>query len=295
MYFGAKPVIVDVEPRTMTIDPAAVEAAITERTKAIMPVDLAGVPCDYEPLIEHARRNNLVVIGDSAHALPTRYRGQMIGTVADLTAFSFYVTKPLATGEGGMLVTDNAEWAERAQVMSLHGMSRDAWKRHTSEGSWFYEVVAPGYKYNLTDVAAALGLRQLAKQDRFLAERLSIVEQYHAAFREIPEVKAPSAPEYGESSWHLYTLKLNLDRLTADRAEVIKALNAENIGTSVHFIPLHLHPSYRDRYGFTPDSFPVAYQEYRRVISLPIFPGMTDEDVNDVIGAVRKVVAHYRR
>ena len=295
MYFGAKPVIVDVEPQTMTIDPAAVEAAITERTKAIMPVDLAGVPCDYEPLIEHARRNNLVVIGDSAHAIPTRYKGQMIGTVADITAFSFYVTKPLATGEGGMLVTDNQEWAERAQVMSLHGMSRDAWKRHTSEGSWFYEVVAPGYKYNLTDVAAALGLRQLAKQDRFMAERLAIVEKYHAAFREIPEIEAPSDQPYGDSSWHLYLLKLNLDRLTVDRAEVIKALNAENIGTSVHFIPLHLHPSYKERYGFTPDSFPVAYQEYRRVISLPIFPGMTPQDVDDVIGAVRKVVGHYRR
>jgi len=295
MYFGAKPVIVDVEPQTMTIDPAAVEAAITERTKAIMPVDLAGVPCDYEPLIEHARRNDLVVIGDSAHAIPTTYKGQMIGTVADITAFSFYVTKPLATGEGGMLVTDNQEWAERAQVMSLHGMSRDAWKRHTSEGSWFYEVVAPGYKYNLTDVAAALGLRQLAKQDRFMAERLTIVEQYHAAFREIPEVEVPSEQAYGESSWHLYMLKLNLDRLTVDRAEVIKALNAENIGTSVHFIPLHLHPSYRERFGFTPESFPVAYQEYRRVISLPIFPGMTDQDVDDVIGAVRKVVSHYRR
>jgi len=227
--------------------------------------------------------------------MPTKYKDQMIGTVADITAFSFYVTKPLATGEGGMLVTDNQEWAERAQVMSLHGMSRDAWKRHTSEGSWSYEVVAPGFKYNLTDVAAALGLRQLTKQDRFLAERQAIVERYHASFREIPEVEVPSVPNYGTSSWHLYLLKLNLDRLTVDRAEVIKALNAENIGTSVHFIPLHLHPSYRERYGFTPESFPVAYQEYRRVISLPIFPGMTQDDIDDVVGAVRKVVSHYRR
>jgi perosamine synthetase len=276
MYFGATPVIVDVEPQTMLIDPAAVEAAITERTRAIMPVDLAGVPCDYDPLIEHARRHNLAVIGDSAHALPSRYRGTMLGSVADLTAFSFYATKPLATGEGGMLTTDNEAWASRAQTMSLHGMSRDSWNRYTSEGSWYYEVVAPGFKYNLTDVAAALGLRQLAKQDRFLAERLAIVEQYHAAFRELPEVQVPTVPDHVESSWHLYMLKLNLDRLRADRAEVIKALNAENIGTSVHFIPLHLHPSYRDRYGYTPDSFPVAYQEYRRVISLPIWPGMSE-------------------
>lgn len=295
MYFGATPVIVDVDPKTMLIDPAAVEAAITERTKAVMPVDLAGVPCDYDPLIEHARRNDLVVIADSAHALPTRYRGKMVGTVADLTAFSFYATKPLATGEGGMLTTDNDEWADRARVMSLHGMSRDAWKRHTSEGSWYYEVVAPGFKYNLTDMAAALGLRQLTKQDRFLAERQAIVERYQVAFRELPEVEVPTTPAHVDSSWHLYLLKLNLDRLTVGRAAVIEGLKAENIGTSVHFIPLHLHPSYRDRFGYTPDSFPVAYREYRRVISLPIWPGMTDEDVDDVIGAVRKVVGHYRR
>lgn len=295
MYFGAKPVIVDVEPKTMTIDPAAVEAAITERTKAIMPVDIAGVPCEYDALRDIATRHRLPLVGDAAHALPSYYRDEMVGTICDLTAFSFYATKTLTTGEGGMLVTDNQEWAERAQVMSLHGMSRDAWKRHTAEGSWYYEVVAPGFKYNLTDVAAALGLRQLTKQERFLAERRAIAERYRAAFDELPEIEAPTVPSHVETCWHLYLLKLNLDRLTADRAEVIKAINAENIGTSVHFIPLHLHPSYRERYGYTPDSFPVAYQEYRRVISLPLFPGMTDEDVDDVIGAVRKVVAHYRR
>ncbi|MFN8633654.1 MAG: DegT/DnrJ/EryC1/StrS family aminotransferase [Chloroflexota bacterium] len=295
MYFGATPVIVDVDPKTMNLDPAAVEAAVTEKTKAIMPVDLAGVPCDYDELREIASKHSVRIVADSAHALPSRYKDEMVGTLGDLTAFSFYVTKPLATGEGGMLVTDNAEWAERAQVMSLHGMSRDAWKRHTSEGSWFYEVVAPGFKYNITDVAAALGLRQLTKQDRFLAERLAIVKRYHAAFEPMPEVEVPFAPDYVESSWHLYMLKLNLDRLTVDRAEVIKALGAENVGTSVHFIPLHLHPSYRERYGYTPESFQVAYHEYRRVISLPIFPGMSDQDVDDVIAAVQKVVRHYRR
>src|SRR5215211_1506650 len=235
MYFGAKPVIVDVEPNTMTIDPAAVEAAITERTRAIMPVDLAGVPCDYEPLIEHARRHDLVVIADAAHALPTRYRGTMVGTVADLTAFSFYATKPLATGEGGRLTTDNAEWADRARVMSLHGMSRDAWKRHTSEGSWYYEVVAPGFKYNLTDMAAALGLRQLTKQERFLADRASIAARFNAAFGELGELEIPTVPDDVETSWHLYLLRLNLDRLSCDRARFIEALAAENIGTSVHF------------------------------------------------------------
>jgi dTDP-4-amino-4,6-dideoxygalactose transaminase len=295
LYFEATPVIVDVEPLNMTISPAAVEAAITPRTRAIMPVDLAGVPCDYDALREIARRHKLVLLADSAHAIPTRYKGQMVGTIADITAFSFYVTKPLATGEGGMLVTDNQQWAERAQVMSLHGMSRDAWKRHTSEGSWYYEVVAAGFKYNMTDMAAALGLRQLTKQERFLKERLAIVDRYHEAFASLPEVEIPTTPADTASAWHLYMLKLNLDSLTADRGEVIKALNAENIGTSVHFIPLHLHPAYKDRYGYAPESFPVAYDEFRRVISLPLWPGMSNADVEDVTGGVQKVVRHFRR
>jgi dTDP-4-amino-4,6-dideoxygalactose transaminase len=295
MYFGARPVIVDVDPVTLNIDPAAVEAAITERTKAIMPVDLAGVPCEYDALREIGRRHNVVLVGDAAHSLPARYKDEMVGTLCDITAFSFYVTKPLATGEGGMLVTNSREWAERAQVMSLHGMSRDAWKRHTAEGSWYYEVVAPGYKYNLTDVAAAIGLRQLTKQERFREERAAIASRYGAAFRQLPEVQAPTAPDHVESSWHLYLLRLNLDRLRVDRSEVIKAINAENIGTSVHFIPLHLHPAYHERYGYTPNSFPVSYQQYQRVISLPIFPGMSDADVQDVVNAVSKVVSHYRR
>ena len=295
LYFEARPVIVDVDPVTLNIDPAAVEAAITERTRAIMPVDLAGVPCEYDALREIARRHNLVLIGDAAHSLPARYKDEMVGTLCGITAFSFYVTKPLATGEGGMLVTDNEQWADRAQIMSLHGMSRDAWKRHTTEGSWYYEVVAPGFKYNMTDVAAAIGLRQLTKQERFRAERLGIAERYSAAFSELPELETPRVPDHVDTAWHLYLLRLNLDQLTVDRAEVIKALNAENIGISVHFIPLHLHPAYRERYGYTPESFPTAYEEYRRVISLPIFPGMTDEDIGDVIGAVQKVVRHYRR
>jgi dTDP-4-amino-4,6-dideoxygalactose transaminase len=295
MYFGARPVIVDVDPTTLNIDPGAVEAAVTEKTRAIMPVDLAGVACEYDPLRELASLKELVLVEDAAHALPTRYRGEMVGTIASITAFSFYATKTLATGEGGMLVTDNDQWAERAQVMSLHGMSRDAWKRHTAEGSWYYEVVAPGFKYNMTDMAAALGLRQLSKQARFLAERTAIAERYNAAFADLAEVETPTVPAHVETSWHLYLLRLNLDRLTVDRGEVIKALNAENIGTSVHFIPLHLHPVYRERFGYTPDSFPMAYQEYRRVISLPIFPGMTPADVDDVIGAVRKVVRSVRR
>ena len=295
LYFGARPVLVDVDRRTLNIDPAAVEAAVTARTRAIITVDMGGVPCDYAALGAIAARRGLVIVDDAAHAIPSRYQGRMIGSVANLTAFSFYVTKPLATGEGGMLLTDDDGYAERARTMRLHGMSRDAWKRYTAEGSWYYEVVAPGFKYNLTDIAAALGLRQLAKQDRFRAERARIAARYDAAFRELAELEVPFVPNDVETSWHLYILRLNLDRLSADRARVIEALAAENIGTSVHFIPLHLHPWYREEYGFVPDSFPVAFDEYRRAISLPIFPGMTGADVDDVISAVHKVVHHYRR
>ena len=295
LYLGARPVLVDVDRRTLNIDPAAVEAAVTERTRAIVTVDMAGVPCDYDALRSIATRHNLVILDDAAHALPSRYKGRMIGSVADLTAFSFYVTKPLATGEGGMLLTDDDGYAERAQIMRLHGMSRDAWKRYTAEGSWYYEIVAPGFKYNLTDLAAAIGLRQLAKQERFLAERTRIAARYDAAFRALPELEVPLVPADVETSWHLYILRLNLDRLSVDRAQVIRALGAENVGTSVHFIPLHLHPWYSEEYGYTSDAFPAAYGEYQRAISLPIFPGMTDADVRDVIDAVQKVVRHYRR
>ena len=295
LYFGARPVLVDVDPRTLNVDPAAVEAAVGERTRAIISVDIGGLPCDYDRLLEIARRRGLVLIDDAAHALPSRYRGRMLGSVADLTAFSFYATKPLATGEGGMLLTDDARYAERVAIMSLHGISKDAWKRYTAEGSWYYEIVAPGFKYNMTDVAAALGLRQLTKQERFRDQRAAIRARYDAAFAGLPEVEVPWVPDDVETSWHLYVLRLRLDRLTADRARVVKALAAENVGTSVHFIPLHLHPWYRERYGFRPETFPHALAQYERAISLPIFPGMRDHDVDDVIAAVGKVVRSYRK
>jgi perosamine synthetase len=295
LYFRATPILVDVDPRTLNVEPSAVAAAITERTRAIISVDIGGVPCDYDPLLELARRHGLALIDDAAHALPSRYRGRPVGTIADLTAFSFYATKTLTTGEGGMLLTDDERYAERAQVMSLHGISHDAWKRYTAEGSWYYEIVAPGFKYNMTDVAAALGLRQLAKQDRFLAERAAIAARYDRAFRELPELEPPTIPDDVETSWHLYIVRLNLERLDVDRAQFVKALSAENVGSSVHFIPLHCHPWYRQRFGFEPDAFPNAFREYRRAISLPIYPGMSDGDVDDVIAAVAKIARTYRR
>jgi len=294
-YFDARPVLVDVRPDDLNIDPERIEDAITGRTRAIMPVHIAGQPCAMDEIVAVAARHGLRVIEDAAHALPTRYCGRTIGTIGDMTAFSFYATKNLTTGEGGMVTTENAQLAERIRLMRLHGISKDAWKRYTAEGSWFYEIEAPGYKYNMTDVAATIGLCQLAKLDAMTARRAAIAARYTAAFTACDALETPWVNPDGEHAWHLYLLRLHLDALPLDRAEVITELTARNIGTSVHFIPLHLHPYYRDREGYEPSAFPVAYAEYRRVISLPIYAAMTDQDADDVIDAVLDVVQLGRR
>ncbi|MGQ9851674.1 MAG: DegT/DnrJ/EryC1/StrS family aminotransferase [Aggregatilineaceae bacterium] len=291
-HVGARPVLADVEPDTLAIDPARVADAITSRTRAIMPVHYAGHPVDLAPLLDLAQAHNLYLVEDAAHALPATYRGQRIGTIGDLTAFSFYATKNLTTAEGGML-TGAPDLIERARLLSLHGMSRDAWKRYDANGSWYYEVVEAGWKYNMTDIQAAIGLVQLQRLQAMQQRRREIVAQYNAAFEPIDALQTPTERPDVESAWHLYVLRLHLDRLTIDRARFIEELRARNIGTSVHFIPIHLHPYYRDKYGFAPDDFPVAYREYQRLISLPLHPGLTDEDVQDVIAAVRDIVEQF--
>lgn len=291
-HVGARPVLADIEPDTLTIDPARVAEAITSRTRAIMPVHYAGHPADMAPLLELAREHGLYVIEDAAHALPAAYRGQRIGTIGDLTAFSFYATKNLTTAEGGML-TGTPELIERARILSLHGMSRDAWKRYDAHGSWYYEVIEAGWKYNMTDIQAAIGLVQLQRLPTMQQRRREIVARYNEAFGQIDALQTPTERSDAESAWHLYVLRLNLDRLTIDRARFIEELRARNIGTSVHFIPIHLHPYYRDKYGFQPEDFPVAYREYQRLISLPLHPGLSDEDVQDVIAAVTDVVERF--
>jgi dTDP-4-amino-4,6-dideoxygalactose transaminase len=294
-YFDAVPRFVDVEPRYLTIDPREVEAAITPRTRAIIPVHLAGHPAEMEPLLETANRHRVHIIEDAAHALPTHENGRRIGSVGDLTCFSFYATKTLTTGEGGMITTDNVDWADRCRMMSLHGISRDAWKRYTADGSWYYEVVAPGYKYNMTDIASAIGLVQLLKVERMAKRRSAIAERFNAAFADMPELTPPTPPRRGAiHAWHLYMLRLNLERLSIDRAAFINELKQRRIGASVHFIPLHLHPYYRQTYGYHPADFPVAYREYLREISLPIYSRMTDDDVTDVIDAVLGIAMNYR-
>jgi dTDP-4-amino-4,6-dideoxygalactose transaminase len=295
VYFRARPVFVDVDPVTCNLDPSQLEKHITSRTRAIMVVHIAGLPAEMDPILAIARAYNLSVIEDAAHAFPAKYRGRMIGSISDLTAFSFYATKALATGEGGMLTTANPAYAERISMMSLHGISRDAWKRYSAEGSWFYEVLQPGYKYNMTDLAAALGLHQLARSEWLLERRRVIAQRYTEAFSLWPELEVPPDPAHVEHAWHLYILRLHLERLTITRDAFIQALKQAKIGTSVHFIPLHLHPFYRDTYQLAADDFPAALQAYQRTISLPIYPGMADEDVEDVIAAVEQIIATHRK
>lgn len=295
VHAQARPVIVDVDPTTCNLDPAKLEAAITPRTRAIIVVHIAGLPADMDEIMQIAKAHSLPVIEDAAHSFPASYKGRSIGTIGDMTSFSFYATKTISTGEGGMLVTDNDKYAERARLMALHGMSRDAWKRYGAEGSWFYEVLEAGFKYNMGDVAAALGLQQLARADWLLGERRSIAARYNEAFAGHPELETPPNPAHVEHAWHLYMLHIHPERLSISRDAFIEALKAANIGTSVHFIPLHLHPFYRDTYGLKAQDFPAALGAYEREISLPIYPGMTQDDVDDVIAAVEATVASSRR
>ncbi|MDQ2808175.1 MAG: DegT/DnrJ/EryC1/StrS family aminotransferase [Chloroflexota bacterium] len=293
-YFDARPVFVDVDPRCLNLRPDLLAGAITERTKAIIPIHIAGLPAEMDAINAVAAQHGLAVIEDAAHAFPTRYKGQMIGALSSFTCFSFYATKTITTGEGGMICTEDDAWAERCRLMALHGISKDAWKRYTAEGSWYYEIVAPGYKYNLTDVAAAMGLAQLAKAERMAARRRAIAARYTAAFAALPELQTPPDRSDCEHAWHLYMLRLHLDRLNIGRGAFIEALKAQQIGCSVHFIPLHLHPYYRETYGYQPEDFPVALHEYEREVSLPIYSKMSDSDVDSVIAAVQATVAAHR-
>jgi dTDP-4-amino-4,6-dideoxygalactose transaminase len=306
-YFDARPVLIDVDSRCLNMRPDQIEAAITPRTKAIIPIHIAGLPAELDAIAAIAARHNLAVIEDAAHAFPTRYKDRCIGQslaanndhASPLTphavCFSFYATKTITTGEGGMICTDNDALAERCRIMALHGISKDAWKRYTAEGSWYYEIIAPGYKYNLTDIASGMGLAQLAKAERMWRRRRDIAAQYNAAFAEEAALQLPHDRADCQHAWHLYMLRLNLDRLTIDRARFVEELKRRNIGASVHFIPLHLHPYYRETYGYQPEDFPVAYREYLREVSLPAYSKMSDQDVQDVIAAVLDITTSYGR
>ena len=287
-YLGADVRLVDIDPKTLNIDLAQVEAAITPKTRAIIPVHYAGLAVDMLELLDIARRHGLRVVEDAAHALPTTIEKELIGTLgSDATVFSFYANKTMTTGEGGMLVTRNAQLARRARVMRLHGMNRDAFDRFTAKvPSWYYEIVAPGYKYNLTDIAAALGLHQLKRLPAFQARREAIAQRYQAAFADLPVILPPEAPEGDTHSWHLYVLRL-ADTSPIDRDAFIEGMFAAGIGCSVHYVPLHLHPYWRDRYGLSPEQFPHSQKAFETMVSLPLYTAMSDADVERVIAAVR--------
>jgi dTDP-4-amino-4,6-dideoxygalactose transaminase len=295
IHSDAKPVFVDINLPTMNIDPDSIEEKINPKTKAILPVHLAGRPCQMRKIKEIAQKHHLLLIEDAAHALEATYHGQKIGTIADLTVFSFYVTKNLVTGEGGMITTDNDTYAEKIQIYALHGMSKGAWKRYSDEGFKHYRIVYPGFKYNMMDIQAALGIHQLQRIEKYLMRREEIWKRYDDAFQHLP-LEIPLLPEENtRHARHLYTILLRLEELKADRDTIQQALYQENIGTGIHFISLHLHPYYQETFGYKRDDFPNAAYVSERTISLPLSAKLTDEDVNDVIKAVTNVLKKYQK
>ena len=290
-YLGADPVFVDIDFATFNIDPAKIEAAITSRTKAIMPVHCGGLACDMEAVLALAKKHNLRVVEDAAHAIPTTWGGKLVGTFdSDITVFSFYATKTITTGEGGMIMTRDAALAERCRVMRLHGINRDVFDRYTStKPSWYYEVVAPGFKYNMTDVAASMGIHQLKKVWRFYERRKAIAQCYDEGLRGLPLILPPHAPAGEKHAHHLYVIRLT-EEASVSREDFIQRMADLGVGCSVHFIPLHLHPYWRDTYHLQPEDFPNALRAYQGAVSLPIFTKMTDDDVTRVIQAVREIL-----
>jgi perosamine synthetase len=295
-YFGAKPVFVDIDEGTMNMDPSKFEEYISsrpnERTKAVIPVHYGGLPCSMDRIMKITQRCGLKVIEDAAHAFPVKYQGRMIGTIGDATCFSFYATKTITTAEGGMLTTNDDTIADRTRIMRLHGISKDAWMRYTTQGNWYYEIIAAGFKYNLTDIAAALGLVQLKRAYAMLEKRRQIADIYNEAFKDLPEIKTPYVAV--DHAWHLYVIRLDSKKLKIDRKTFIEELKARGIGTSVHFIPLHIHPFYRDTYHYQPNDYPVSLRVYKEIVSLPIYSKMSVDDVYRVADAVKEVIEENR-
>ena len=292
VYQGATPVFADVDPGTLLLDPDRVAEAVTDRTRAVVAVDYAGQPADYDALRAVTDAHGLALHDDACHAVGGGYKGRPVGSLADLSTFSFHPVKHLTTGEGGMVTTDDAELAQRMRVFRNHGITTDHRQRAAS-GAFFYEMVSLGYNYRLTDVQSALGLNQLARLPAWVERRQAIARRYDAAFAENAAVAPLAVRDDVEHAYHLYMVQFDLDRLTADRAQIFDALRAEGIGANVHYIPVHLHPYYRETFGTGPGLCPVAEAAYERLVTLPVFPGMTNADVDDVVEAVAKVTAAY--
>jgi len=301
-HVGATPVFADIRPDSLNIDPESVEKAITSRTRAIIPVHYAGLPCDMDRIMEIARRHDLRVVEDAAHALPARHKGALVGTLpSDATVFSFYANKTMTTGEGGMIATRDPEIADRCRIMRLHGIDQALFARYyeryrvTDKPSWYYQVIAPGFKYNLTDLAAAIGIHQLRKIYEFQEAREAITRRYDEAFADLP-MRLPEKPaDGGLHAWHLYAVRLDEARLTFSRNEFIDLLRSEGIGSSVHFIPFHLHPFWRETYDLSPADFPVADEAFRSIVSLPLFSAMMTEEVDTVIRVIDKLCRDHTK
>ncbi len=293
LYQGATPVFADILNDTLTIDPAEILKHITPRTKAILPVDYTGHPAELEAIRAIADEHHLLVIEDGAHALGATYHNRPVGTINEMTMFSFHPVKHITTGEGGVITANDAKLAERLKLFRSHGINSDARQRQ-QEGGWYYEMIALGYNYRLTDIGAVLGLSQLKRLDANLARRRAIAARYTEAFAELPGVIAPRVRANVEPAWHLYPIRIDRQHLTTDRAEIFRALRAENLGVNVHYVPVHLHPYYRERFGYRGGEYPIAEAAYENLISLPMFHAMTDDDVQDVICAVEKVIGVFQ-
>jgi UDP-4-amino-4,6-dideoxy-N-acetyl-beta-L-altrosamine transaminase len=291
VYCGGKPVFADIREDTLNIDPEEVRKRLSSRTKALLPVDFTGRPADLDEIMAIAKERNLVVIEDAAHALGAEYKGRRIGSLADMTVFSFHPVKHITTGEGGMILTDNEEFYEKLKIFRHHGIVKDS----PNKGSWYYEIYNPGYNFRLTDFQCALGISQLEKLGRFIQRRTEIAAKYNEAFAEMPEIITPVEKKNTKAVYHLYVLQLQLERLKTGRKHIFEALRAENIGVSVHYIPVHLHPYYQKEFGYKQGDYPRAERYYERAITLPIFPKMSNEDVEDVVKAVKKVIAYFSK
>ncbi|MEB3102223.1 UDP-4-amino-4,6-dideoxy-N-acetyl-beta-L-altrosamine transaminase [Ferviditalea candida] len=294
LYVGAQPVFADIDPRTYNIDPGGIENRLSERTRAIVPVDFSGQPADLDPIMKLAEKHELVVIEDAAHALGALYRGRKVGTLADMTMFSFHPVKLVTTGEGGMIVTDHREWYEKLKSFRTHGVSKEPSRMGRYEGPWYYEMNDLGYNYRMTDFQAALGVSQIKKIDRFLYLRNQWAQLYQQAFSGIDGIIPPYQPDDIRSGWHLYVIRLELEKLKTGRKEIFEALRAENIGVHVHYLPVYWHPYY-EKLGYRRGLCPQAEAYYQTAITLPLFPKMTKSDVETVVEAVKKVVRFFRK
>lgn len=293
---GGTPVLADIEPGTLNIDVAKVAEKITSRTRAIIPVHFAGQSCDLDPLFELARQHNLTIVEDAAHAAGTQYKGHKIGSLDSISIFSFHPNKNITTGEGGMVCTPDETLAEEISLLKFHGMSREAWKRFAASGTPNYDIMLPGYKYNMMDIQAAIGLHQLPKLDRFIQRRTELAKQYNAAFADLPELVLPAAAPYPQChAWHLYTPLVRTELLTIDRDRFMAELKGRNIGSGLHYKAIHHHAWYREHLPTADSDLPNASYASGRILSLPLFPAMADSDLHDVVAAVTDVITQFRR